>query len=50
MKSLSEVALELARIVCQVLVKQEPFNGQFKNRPLSRGKHAQWPRRARPPV
>ena len=42
------VALELARIVYQVLAKQEAFNGQFKNRPLSRGKHAQWPRRASP--
>jgi transposase len=44
------VALELARIVYQVLVKQEAFNGQFKHRPLSRGKHAQWPRRASPPA
>jgi len=44
------VALELARIVYQVLTKQEAFNGQFKNRPLSRCKHAQWPRRASPPA
>ena len=44
------VALELARIVYQVLAKQEEFNGQFKNRPLSRRKHAQWPRRASPPA
>ena len=44
------VALELARIVYQVLTKQEEFNGRFKNRPLSRRKHAQWPRRASPPA
>ncbi len=44
------VALELARIVYHVLTKQEDFNGQFKQRPLSRQKHAQWPRRASPPA
>lgn len=44
------VALELARIVYQVLAKQEEFNGQFKNRVLSHRKHAQWPRRASPPA
>ena len=44
------VALELARIVYQVLTKQEAFNGQFKTHALSRRKHAQWPRRASPPV
>jgi hypothetical protein len=44
------VALELARIVYQVLVKQEAFNGQFKDRVLSHQKHAQWPRRASPPA
>jgi transposase len=44
------VALELARIVYHVLTKQEDFNGQFKHRPLSRRKHAQWPRRASPPA
>ncbi len=44
------VALELARIVYQVLTKQEAFNGQFKTHPLSRRKHAQWPRRASPSV
>ncbi len=44
------VALELARIVYQVLTKQEAFNGRFKNRPLSRTKHLQWPRRASPPA
>ena len=44
------VALELARIVYHVLTKQEAFNGRFKNRPLSRRKHAQWPRRASPPA
>jgi hypothetical protein len=42
------VALELARIVYQVLTKQEDFNGRFKNRPLSHRKHAKWPRRASP--
>lgn len=42
------VALELARLVYQVLTKQEDFNGQFKGRPLSRQKHPQWPRRASP--
>ncbi|MGH7548364.1 MAG: hypothetical protein ACREMM_09330, partial [Gemmatimonadales bacterium] len=44
------VALALARIGYQVLAKQEAFNGQFKHRPLSRRKHAQWPRRASPPA
>lgn len=44
------VALELARIVYQVLSKHEDFNGRFKGRPLSRRKHAQWPRRASPPA
>jgi len=44
------VALELARIVYHVLLKQEAFNGQFKKRDLSHRKHAQWPRRASPPA
>ena len=44
------LALELARIVYQVLTKQEDFNGQFKDRVLSRRKHALWPRRASPPA
>lgn len=44
------VALELARIVYQVLAKQEAFNGQFKGRSLSRRKHPKWPRRASPPA
>lgn len=44
------VALELARIVYHVLTKQEAFNGQFKNQPLSHRKHATWPRRASPPA
>ena len=44
------VALELARIVYEVLTKQEAFNGRFKNRPLSRTKQPQWPRRASPPA
>jgi len=44
------VALELARIVYHVLTKQEAFNGQFKDRPLSPRKRAQWPRRASPPA
>jgi transposase len=42
------VALEVARMVFAVLTSQEPFNGQFKNRPLSRTKQPQWPRRASP--
>jgi transposase len=42
------VALELARIVYQVLTEQEEFNGQFKGRSLSRRKHPKWPRRASP--
>jgi transposase len=44
------VALELARIVYQVLTTQEDFNGQFKGRVLSHRKHAKWPRRASPPA
>jgi len=44
------VALELARIVYHVLATHEDFNGQFKGRILSHRKHAQWPRRASPPV
>ena len=44
------VALELARIVYHVLTMQEDFNGRFKNRPLSRRKQPQWPRRASPPA
>ena len=44
------VALELARIVYEVLTKQEDFNGKFKNQPLSHRKHATWPRRASPPA
>jgi transposase len=44
------VALELARIVYQVLRTQQDFNGQFKNRTLSRRKQSQWPRRASPPA
>ncbi len=42
------VALELARIVYQVLTKQEDFNGMFRDHPLSRRKQSQWPRRASP--
>jgi len=44
------VALEVARLVFEVLTKQKPFNGRFKNRPLSRTKRPQWPRRASPPA
>jgi transposase len=44
------VALELARIVYEVLTKQEDFNGRFKNQVLSHRKHAKWPRRASPPA
>ena len=42
------VALEIARIVYEVLTKQEDLNGKFKNQPLSHRKHATWPRRASP--
>ena len=44
------VALEIARIVYQVLSTQEEFTGRFKGRLLSRRKRAQWPRRASPSV
>jgi hypothetical protein len=37
------VAKELARIVYQVLRKQEAFNGCFKGAVLSRRKQEQWP-------
>jgi len=44
------VGLELARLVYHVLATQEPFNGQFKGRPLSRTKRGKWPRQASPPA
>jgi len=44
------VGLELARLVYHVLATQEPFNGQFKGRLLSRTKRGQWPRQASPPA
>ena len=44
------VALELARIVYQVLSTQQDFNGRFKHHTLSRRKQSQWPRRASPPA
>ncbi len=44
------VALEIARIVYQVLKTGKDFNGQFKNKPLSRRKQSQWPRLASPPA
>ena len=44
------VALEIARIVYQVLKNQEDFNGRFKNEQLSRTKQSQWPRLASPAV
>ncbi len=44
------VALEIARIVYQVLKSNEDFNGRFKNRQLSRRKQSQWPRLASPPA
>lgn len=44
------VAKELARTVYIVLSRQEPFNGTFKGKPLSRTKTVQWPRLANPPV
>ena len=44
------MAAELARIVYQVLTKQEDFNGTFRGVPLPRTKTRQWPRLAtRPP-
>jgi len=42
------VAAELARIVYQVLTKQEDFNGRFRGVPLQRTKRRQWPRLATP--
>ncbi len=42
------VAAELARIVYQVLTKQEAFNGTFRGVPLQRTKTRQWPRLANP--
>ena len=42
------VAAELARIVYQVLTKQEDFNGTFRGVPLQRTKTRQWPRLANP--
>ena len=42
------VAAELARIVDQVLTKQEDFNGTFRGVPLLRTKTRQWPRLATP--
>ena len=36
------VALEIARIVYQVLATGNDFNGCFKNKPLSRTKQSQW--------
>ena len=44
------VAKELARIVYDVLTKQESFNGTFKGIPLSRTKKPQWPLLASPSV
>lgn len=43
------VAKELARTVYFVLQRQEPFNGTFKGKPLSRTKTPKWPRLASPP-
>lgn len=44
------VAKELARAVFFVLQRQEPFNGTFKGKPLSRTKTPKWPRLANPPA
>lgn len=44
------VAKELARIVYYVLHRQEPYNGTFKGRPLSRTKQPKWPRLTNPTV
>ena len=42
------VAAELARIVYQVLTKQEDFNSTFRRVPLQHTKTRQWPRLANP--
>jgi hypothetical protein len=42
------VAKELAKSVSIVLHDQVDFNQQFKGTPLTRQKHARWPRRASP--
>jgi transposase len=44
------VALEIARIVYQVLSTGEHFNNKFKNKLVSRRKQSQWPRLASPPA
>ena len=44
------VAKELAKAVYFVLTRQEPFNGTFKGKPLSRTKTPKWPRLANPPA
>ena len=44
------VAKELARIVYFMLKRDEPFNGTFKGKVLSRTKQPKWPRLASPPV
>lgn len=42
------VAKEIARIVYEVLSREQDFNGRFKGVPLSRTKRRAWPRRASP--
>lgn len=42
------VALELAKIVFQVLTNKKDFNGTFKGKKLSRQKSKQWPRLTSP--
>ena len=44
------VAKELARIVYYVLHRQEPYNGTFKGKQLSRTKKPKWPRLTNPSV
>ena len=44
------VAAALARLVYQVLTRQEDFNGVFRGTPLQRTKTRQWPRLATPAV
>jgi len=44
------VALEIARIVDQVLKTSEEFNHRFKNKALTRRKQSPWPRLASPPA
>ncbi len=44
------IAKELATIVYAILSKKEPFNRQFRGRPLTTTKRRTWPRLANPPA